>query len=315
VTVHDLKRHPTQANWLYAATANGVYTSENGGATWSTTNDGPASVRVRELFFYDPSTLIAVTYGRGMWRTTVQSGGPADYSDVWWGGVAENGWGMAINQKNQIQFISFYVYDSTGKPVWYVMPGGQWNASFTTYTGQLYQPTSSPYNAYNVASYAAGAPVGNATVSYTSDSAATLQYVINGIAGQKSLQRFVFGPADPTPGLRVGDIWWGGTSQNGWGISITQQNRTLFAAWYTYGADGKTTWFVMPGGTWAGNTYNGELYTAQSSPWVGVTYNTAQYAATRVGTISLAFTDANNANMSYTINGVTQTKPITRLPF
>lgn len=315
VTVHDLKRHPTQPNWLYAATANGIYTSENGGASWSTTNDGPASVRVRELFFYDPSTLIAATYGRGMWKTTVQGGGPADYSDVWWAGAGENGWGMVVNQKNQIQFVSFYVYDSAGKATWYALTGGTWNANFTSYSGAVYQPTSSSLTAYNAASFSAGPPVGNVTITYTSASTATLQYVINGQSGQKSLQRFVFGPPDNTPVLKVGDIWWGGTAQNGWGIAINQQNRTLFAAWYTYGADGKPVWYTLPGGTWSGNTYSGTLYTAQSSPWVGVNYNAASFAAIPVGTLSLAFTDANNANMTYTINGVTQTKPITRLPF
>ena len=66
VTLHDIKRHPTRADWLYVAAANGVYTSENGGVTWSTSNDGPASVRVRELFWYDNHTLVAATYGRGM---------------------------------------------------------------------------------------------------------------------------------------------------------------------------------------------------------------------------------------------------------
>lgn len=315
VTVHDLKRHPAQPNWLYAATANGIYTSENGGASWNTTNDGPASVRVRELFFYDPSTLIAVTYGRGMWKTTVQGSGPADYSDLWWVGPSEDGWGMAVNQKNQIQFVSFYVYDNTGRPAWYVLPGGSWNASFTAYSGALYQPTSAPFDAYTTVSYRAGTPVGNVTINYTGNATATVQYVINGQAGQKNLQRFVFGPPDATAGVKVGDIWWGGTSQDGWGVSITQQNRTLFAAWYTYGADGKTTWFVMPGGAWTGNTYTGAVYTAQSSPWLGVTYNAAQYRATAVGSLTLAFSDANNANMTYTINGVTQTKAIARLPF
>ena len=72
VTVFDIKRHPTQANWLYVAAANGVYTSEDAGATWSAANDGPNSVIVRELFWFDAQTLVAVTFGRGMWKTTVQ---------------------------------------------------------------------------------------------------------------------------------------------------------------------------------------------------------------------------------------------------
>ena len=71
VTIHDMKRHPTQRDWLYVAAANGVYTSEDSGRTWASTNDGPNSVRVRELFWYDNFTLVAVTYGRGMFKISV----------------------------------------------------------------------------------------------------------------------------------------------------------------------------------------------------------------------------------------------------
>jgi photosystem II stability/assembly factor-like uncharacterized protein len=71
VAVFDLKRHPTQINWIYIATANGVYTSEDAGQTWNASNDGPNSVRVRELFWYDNNTLIAVTHGRGMYKINV----------------------------------------------------------------------------------------------------------------------------------------------------------------------------------------------------------------------------------------------------
>ncbi|MFN6169315.1 MAG: Calx-beta domain-containing protein [Burkholderiales bacterium] len=70
VTIHDMKRHPTQRDWLYVGAANGVYTSENSGVTWTSTNDGPNSVRVRELFWYDNFTLVAVTHGRGMFRVS-----------------------------------------------------------------------------------------------------------------------------------------------------------------------------------------------------------------------------------------------------
>jgi hypothetical protein len=65
-----MKRHPTQRDWLYVGAANGVYTSENSGVSWTSTNDGPNSVRVRELFWYDNFTLVAVTHGRGMFRVS-----------------------------------------------------------------------------------------------------------------------------------------------------------------------------------------------------------------------------------------------------
>jgi hypothetical protein len=58
---------------LYAGTETGLYVSENGGATWSTHNDGPAATIVRELLFVDSGTLLAGTYGRGIWQTSTYS--------------------------------------------------------------------------------------------------------------------------------------------------------------------------------------------------------------------------------------------------
>jgi photosystem II stability/assembly factor-like uncharacterized protein len=318
VSLHDIKRHPTQPNWLYVGAANGVYTSENGGQSWSTTNDGPASVRVRELFWYDPTTLVAVTYGRGMFRTTVASGGPANYSDMWWAGTAENGWGMSIQQHGQIQLNAMYVYDSAGKPIWYVLPGGAWNSDFTTYSGPIYQPTSAPLNNYSAAQFNVGAPVGNISINFTSNSTALLQYVINGVSGQKSIQRQVFGRG--TSPIAVGDMWWGGTAQDGWGISITQQAGILFGAWYTYGPDGKATWYVMTDGTWSGNTYTGGFFSTLGSPWLGAPYNPSQLQVVPTGTLTLNFSDANNATMTYAFTagpfaGTTQSKPIVRQPY
>ena len=322
VSLHDIKRHPTQPNWLYVAAANGVYTSENGGQSWSTSNDGPASVRVRELFWYDPATLVAVTYGRGMFRVTVAGAGAANYSDLWWAGTAENGWGMSIQQHGQIQLNAMYVYDSAGKPIWYVLPRGTWNSNFTTYSGPIYQPTSTPLNNYNAAQFQVGAPVGNISINFTSDSTALLQYVINGVSGQKSITRQLFGRG--TSPIQVGDMWWGGIAQNGWGLSITQQAGILFGAWFTYGPDGKAAWYVMTDGNWTGNTYTGNFFSTTSSAWLGVAYDPSQLKVVpsdgKTGTLTLNFSDANNATMTYAFTagpfaGITQTKPIVRQPY
>jgi hypothetical protein len=66
--VRSILRHPYNPNWLYVGTEVGVFTSEDGGATWSATNDGPANVSTDQLFWYDKvnPTLVAATHGRGM---------------------------------------------------------------------------------------------------------------------------------------------------------------------------------------------------------------------------------------------------------
>ena len=245
---------------------------------------------------------------------------PLNYSDLWWAGTAEDGWGMTVQQHGNVQFNVFFVYDGTGKPIWYAMPGGTWNSDFTAFSGGLAKPTSAPLNAYDKTMFQPGMQVGTMTITYLSANTARLNYTINGVSGQKNIQRQVFGPSDNTPGLNVGDMWWAGTAQDGWGVSITQQFRTLFAAWYSYDQAGNVTWHTLPGGSWNGNTYSGVLATATSSAWLGATYDPSKFKAAAMGTVSFAFTDANNAVMSYTFTagpfaGTTQTKTLVRQPY
>lgn len=78
VPIRSFARFPLNANWLYAGTEVGVFASTNGGANWAAINDGPANVDVNELFWYDNTTLVAATHGRGMFKTTVEM--PTNYS-------------------------------------------------------------------------------------------------------------------------------------------------------------------------------------------------------------------------------------------
>jgi hypothetical protein len=250
---------------------------------------------------------------------TAAGTGPAtDFSDMWWAGLAENGWGLSVAQHGNIQFNAFYVYDNNGKQNWYVMPGGQWNSTFTAYTGLLYQPTGAPFSSYNTAQFVPGSSVGSATITYIDANNATFRYTINGVTGTKQITRQPLtntGNPDTTPRLIVNDLWWAGIGENGWGINIAQQARTLFMVWYTYGADGKTAWFTVPGGTWNGTIFTGDIYTTTGSAWLGVTYDPSRLVVTKVGTMTVDFEDANRAVMTYTVNGVTQTKTIVRQPF
>ncbi|MGZ5040544.1 MAG: WD40/YVTN/BNR-like repeat-containing protein [Usitatibacter sp.] len=314
--VFDVKRHAAHSGWLYAATSVGVFTSENGGTLWSTTNEGPANIRVRELFWIDANTLGAATYGRGMFKLALDASGAPDYQDLWWGGEAENGWGMSLTQHGATMFGALYIYDAQGRPMWAVLPGGTWNAAFTSFTGSLYVPSGSWFGSYDATRFAANAPVGTATLTFTDASNATLAYSINGASGVKPLKRQPFGVADATPVATYGDLWWGGSSENGWGVAISQQYRTLFSAWYTYDPSGKTIWYVIPGGAWtAANVYTGTAYRTTGSPWAGATYNPLALAAQAVGTVTFTFTDLNHGVMSYVVDGVAGSKPIMRQPF
>lgn len=70
VPVRSLVINPINSNFLYAGTEIGIFTSEDGGANWNASQDGPANVSVDELFFRADSTLYAATHGRGVYRTS-----------------------------------------------------------------------------------------------------------------------------------------------------------------------------------------------------------------------------------------------------
>ena len=239
-----------------------------------------------------------------------------NFQDIWWAGAAESGWGITVTQHNDALFLAWFLYDASGNAMWIVLPTGQWNATHTIYSGNLYIPTGSPFNAYDTSRFVANASVGTASIQFTSATTATLTYTVRGASGTKTLTREPIGTANTAPITNYGDMWWGGTSQSGWGVVLSQQYHDIFAAWYTYDANGLTTWFTLPGGTWTNaNTYTGTIYRTHGAAVLGVPYNPAAFSATAAGTMTFTFTDANTGTMTYTVDGVTQTKPISRIPF
>jgi|GEM_PF-2195576 len=72
--VFSIARHALNGNLLYAGTEIGVFASVDGGSSWSPTNDAASTVSTQELFWLDPTTLVAATHGRGMFMTVVAPG-------------------------------------------------------------------------------------------------------------------------------------------------------------------------------------------------------------------------------------------------
>lgn len=117
----------------------------------------------------------------------------ANYTDLWWV-PSESGWGLGLfhHPSDQI-FGTLFVYGSDGRPVWYVIPGGQF-VTPTTFTGRLYRAMGPNYGgAFNPAQVS---PVsaGDARISFDRfDSAkASLFFTIDGVTFEKQVQRQPF---------------------------------------------------------------------------------------------------------------------------
>ncbi|MEZ5964820.1 MAG: hypothetical protein R3F56_13325 [Planctomycetota bacterium] len=71
--VYGLAVHPDDGDVLYAATEVGLFTSDDGGAHWQASNEGPANVVCEEVTFMHASRrLLLATLGRGLWTADVR---------------------------------------------------------------------------------------------------------------------------------------------------------------------------------------------------------------------------------------------------
>ena len=153
-----------------------------------------------------------------------------------------------------------------------------------------------------------GLPAGTAVFTYTAE----------GVSGTKQITRLAYGNDTPkwTTGTDYTDLWWSGNTENGWGVNITQHGNNVFVAFYIYDVDGRPMFVIMPGVTFTGsNSITSKLYST-TGPWFGNTvFDPSLVKVTEVGNATITFSNTNNAVITYTLNGVSVTKYITRQLF
>ncbi|MCL4687785.1 MAG: DVUA0089 family protein [Burkholderiales bacterium] len=109
------------------------------------------------------------------------------------------------------------------------------------------------------------------------------------------------------------DLWWN-PAEPGWGLNINHQGQTLFVTLFTYDRDRRPLWLVassvtrQPTGYWQGQLLRMSGPAFNATPWGATT-------ATAVGTVRITFTSASKATLSYSVDGVSVSKPIERQVF
>lgn len=275
-------------------------------------NTGDGGVAAFQIVPQGPMGSYEIEIGfRGRtWRIPMSG----SYQDAWWGGIAENGWGMSLAQRGDTLVAGWYRYDSAGRATWLIMPGCTWDAARVACSGSLVAATGAWLGNYD-ATRLAQTTVGSATLSFADASNATFTFTVNGVAGQKQITRMRFGEGDARA-IDYSGVWWGGAGENGWGLALTQQRAVLAGAWYTFDRAGRATWYVIGGGAWTGPaTYEAPLTAATGAPMPGGVYDPDAFQPVQAGAVSLTFLDADNAVMRYTVDGVTQTRTISRQRF
>ncbi|MHB9100808.1 MAG: hypothetical protein ACYC2E_04770, partial [Sulfuricella sp.] len=234
------------------------------------------------------------------------------YTGLWWN-QNESGWGMSLTQQGSMAFVAWYTYDPTGKPAWMVMSSCPVVGS--SCTGDLYDVMGGtalgvPWNG----SGKVVTKVGTGTLTFADNNTGTFNYTVNGVSGTKQITRQMFATGTSQPAIDYSALWWN-ANESGWGVALTQQYGTIFATMYTYDASGNPVWYVASNCTMSGNGCSGDLYQVTGGTAPTVTWNGANKVVTKVGTVSFAFNDSSIGTMTFTINGVSGSKAITRQLF
>lgn len=247
-----------------------------------------------------------------------------NFSSLYW--VADQpGWGVHVSEQGPQVYALLFTYAADGLPMFLSLQTESFSADPFTggYKGALYRIAGTPFQSIDgQPAYTAATRLGRASLSRLSDNRLHIGYTIDGVLQQHTLVRYehdVAVPecerwAGPMPeAINYSDLWWR-ESEPGWGVSLSHQGDHIVLIWYTYGAAGRDQWFIgsrlelQPDGS-----FSGELQQPESgTPLMEVSGPATTFPVPTVGSASLRFIDGENAEFSYALNGVSQTKAITR---
>ena len=347
VLVTETFKNTTPATWQTTDGYTLAAAGPAGNTTWQVTPVAlPATVASGESVTFTFYIVVPATVGNYnfQWQMSLPDGtpfgevspatsvaviaaGPPNYEGLWWAAPAgsESGWGINFAHQDDIIFATWFTYDATGNARWLSMTAplvaaGQYSGTLIASSGPAFNAV--PFNPRNVI----GTVVGTGTLTFSDLNTGKFDSTVNGITQSKAIVRQAFDQlptctfgieGDLTQAYNYQDLWWAAPAgaEAGWGVNLTQQGNTIFATWFTYDLDGTPLWLSATTPKTAAGVYGGTLYRTTGPAFSAVPFLPANVVTTAVGTATFTFTDGNTGTFAYTVNGVSQSKPITRQVF
>lgn len=264
-----------------------------------------------------------------------------NYTDLWWAGEGESGWGMNLNHQSNTIFATMFNYENAGFGT--QNPGMWLAASLTrqgtsdTYTGRVARANGPGFNANPFPNQQLTvSDVGSMTIAFSGAANGTLTYSVSGAATGgsglpviKNIVRQSFGtlPVCTFTGSdrsfstgNFQDLWWN-PNESGWGVNLTHQSSTIFATLFTYeagaGNNNKGLWLTASMPRQSAGVYSGDLARVTGSAFNAVPFTPINPSinAMRVGNMRVEFTNGNAATLTYDVNGTQVVKTIERQLF
>ena len=183
-----------------------------------------------------------------------------------------------------------------------------------TYSGLLYRPSMS-------AGKLVMTEVGMGTMLFREKESAVFAYTVGSVHGAKQISKMVYATGAPSCTLggakgtteNFQDLWFN-PADTGWGVNIAHQGDIVFGTYFTYDANGKGEWFVVPDATKSGaGTYAGTLARATGPAFQGA-WDASKVRVEAVGTASFGF-DGQGALFNVQRAGASRTRPMVRMQF
>jgi hypothetical protein len=283
----------------------------------------PRTPRQRPKLTTALATLAAVgTLGVSQQANT-QTAPTNNVSAIWWV-PTESGWGLNISEQGNTLVAGWYTYGDDNKALWLLavltkQANGSFSGDVSRYAGVAFDKIAGNATTGNT-------KLGTATLTPNADGTMQFSYTVGTTNQTKKVERFLFNAATTTctsttssraSATNYQDVWFS-EAEPGWGLNFAHQGPTLVAAWYTYRADGTAQWVtsIASATTATPTKFSGSLFRNTGIPFLSINGAPASTtAAVSVGTVDFTFTDGQTASMTYTLDGITQTKPIKRFVF
>jgi hypothetical protein len=112
----------------------------------------------------------------------------------------------------------------------------------------------------------------------------------------------------------ITDMWWIPT-ESGWGVNVILQYDVAFLTFFVYD-DTRNPFWVVAIANFAGPSgpdlvWSGDLY-ATTGPWFGGPFNPSAVVSRKAGTATFRLKSINQAELSYTVDGVVVNKVVQR---
>ncbi|MEZ5443050.1 MAG: integrin alpha [Lysobacterales bacterium] len=243
-----------------------------------------------------------------------------NYSYTYWD-PSEPGWGYNLSHQGDLLYGTWYSYAADGKPMFLTVEALL--NSDGSFSGPIYRVSGTPFQLINgTQAFTGVTEVGVASMVFDTDGTLILQYTYEGSSQVKALERFAFDPDAPqcfgTTESRAtadnySDLWWN-ASEAGWGLTLSHQGDVIFLLWYTYGEEGRDQWISgstlrrQPDGRYLGALQR----PVSGTPLLLIDGPATTFPVTEVGSAELSFSDGENGQFTYSLDGVTQAKTITR---